>query len=135
MRKLLGSIFIIALLLPAFAFPQKGTIKGRITNATTNQPIEFAGIQIQGTIQGTTSQEDGGFEFTNVTPGFVKLVVTFIGFETTVSPEIQVQGNQTAFVDIQLSESSVQLQEISVRPNYNVKRIESPISVISVGVQ
>ena len=135
MRKIKGLTFIIALLLPVFAFSQKGTIKGRIINARTNQPIEFASIQIQGTTQGTISEEDGAYSFTEIKPGFVRLIVSFIGFETTVSPEIQVQGNQTSFVDITLPESSVQLEEVSIRPNYNIKRIESPISVISVGVQ
>ena len=118
-----------------YALSQNGTIKGRIVNAKTNQPIEFASILIEGTTQGTTSKEEGSFNFTSIKPGFVRLIVSFIGFETTVSPEIQVQGNQTTFVDIALPESSVQLQEISIRPNYNIKRIESPISVISVGVQ
>ena len=135
MRKIKGLTFIIALLLPVFAFSQKGTIKGRIINARTNQAIEFASIQIQGTTQGTISEEDGAYSFTEIKPGFIRLIVSFIGFETTVSPEIQVQGNQTSFVDITLPESSVQLEEVSIRPNYNIKRIESPISVISVGVQ
>ncbi|NLZ95718.1 MAG: TonB-dependent receptor, partial [Bacteroidales bacterium] len=135
MRKARKLLLIITFLLPTYLFSQKGIIKGEIVNERTNEPIEFASIQIQGTTQGTTSQEKGAFEFTNVEPGFVRLIVSFIGFETTVSPEVQVQGNQTSFVDIALTESTVQLQEVSVRPNYNVKRIESPISVISVGVQ
>ena len=135
MYKILGLFLILALFLPAFAFSQNATIQGRIVNAKTNEPIEFASIQIQGTTQGTISEENGIFAFKDIKPGFVRLIVSFIGFETTVSPEIQLQGNQTAFVDIALPESSVQLQEVSIRPNYNIKRIESPISVISVGVQ
>lgn len=135
MHRIKVSSLLIAVLFPVFLFSQNGVIKGKIINAKTNEPIEFAGIQIEGTTQGTTSLEGGVFELTDVKSGFVRLIVSFIGFETTVSPEIQVQGNQTSFVDIALPESSVQLQEISVRPNYNVKRIESPISVISVSVQ
>ena len=135
MRKISILIFIIAFLLPVIVFSQNGTIKGRIINAKTNQPIEFASIQIQGTTQGTISEENGAFVFTDIKPGFVRIIVSFIGFETTVSPEIQVQGNQTSFVDLALPESTVQLQEVSILPNYNIKRIESPISVISVGVQ
>lgn len=135
MHKIKIFLFLLALLLPAISFSQKGSIKGHIRNARNNQSIEFAGVQIQGTTLGTTSEEDGSFILENVTPGFVRLVVSFLGFETTVSSEIQVQGNQITFVDVSLQESSVELQEVSVRPNYNVKRIESPISVLSVGVQ
>ena len=127
--------FILSVLFSITAVSQNGNIKGTIVNATTNEPVEFAGIQIQGTTLGTTSQEKGVFELTNVKPGFVRLVVSFIGFETTVSSEIQVMGNQTSFINIALPESSLQLQQVTVRPNYNMKRIESPISVISVGVR
>ena len=128
-------IILLAVLLPTISFSQKGSIKGQIVNKRNNQPIEFAGIQIQGTTIGITSDENGAFVLSNVNPGFVRLIVSFLGFESTVSAEIQVQGNQTTFVDVALQESSVQLQEVSIRPNYNVKRIESPISVLSVGVQ
>ena len=89
MRKFTFFLFIITFLLPTFAFSQNASIKGTVINATTNEPIEFAGIQIQGTTLGTISEEDGSFELTNVKPGFVRLVVSFIGFETTVSSEIQ----------------------------------------------
>ena len=133
MRKVL----IVLLILSAsfFAFGQKGTIKGRVFNAKTNEPIEFANIIIQGTTIGSTSDLDGNYIFAGVTPGFVRLVVSFVGFETTVSSEIQVQGNQTVFVDIPVPESSFQIQEVVIRQNINMKRIESPISVLSVGVQ
>lgn len=128
-------LILLAILLPAVAYSQKGIIKGKIVNQKNNEPIEFAGVQIEGTTIGVISDEDGSFTFTDVKPGFVRLLVSFIGFETTLSTEIQVQGNQTAYVDVGLIESSVELQEVTVRPNYNIKRIESPISVISVGVQ
>ncbi len=135
MRTIKSILLLLILSFPATIFPQKGEIKGQVVNQRNNEPIEFAGIQIQGTTIGTTSDEKGSFILSDVNPGFVRLIVSFLGFETTISSEIQVQGNQTTFVDIYLPESSVQLQEVSIRPNYNVKRIESPISVISVGVQ
>lgn len=127
-------IFLTFLMSP-LCFSQKGTIKGKIVNQRNNEPVEFAGVQIDGTTIGTISGEDGTFTFTDVNPGFVRLLVSFLGFQTTLSTEIQVQGNQTTYIDVPLPESSVQLEEVSVRPNYNLKRIESPISVISVGVQ
>jgi len=116
-------------------FAQMGIIKGRVFNQTTNQPLEFAAIIIQGTTIGSTTDLDGNFIFTGIEPGFKRLVVRYVGYQTTVSSEIQVQGNQTIYVDIPVPESSVQLGEVIVRQNLNVKRIESPISVLSIGVQ
>jgi len=133
MKKVLILAFIIAI--PLMAFSQKGTIKGRVFNAKTNEPIEFANILVQGTTIGSTSDLDGNYIFTGITPGFYRLVASFVGYETAVSSEIQVQGNQTTFVDIPVMESTLQIKEVVVRQNLNLKRIESPISVLSIGVQ
>jgi outer membrane receptor for ferrienterochelin and colicin len=126
-------MFILAISSNFFA--QKGMVKGRVYNAKSNEPIEFANILIQGTLIGSTSDLDGNFIFAGINPGFIKLVVSSIGFETTVSTEIQVQGNQTTFIDIAVPEAAFAIQEVTVRQNLNIKRIESPISVLSIGVQ
>jgi outer membrane receptor for ferrienterochelin and colicin len=127
------SVFIILISIQSFA--QKGIIKGRVYDAKTNQPIEFATILIQGSTIASTSDLDGNYIFTGVEPGFKHLVVSLTGFQTTVSSEFQVQGNQTTFIDVALLEMSVQLGEVTVRQNYATKKIESPLSVLSVGVQ
>jgi len=133
MRKKLILFSLMFLSLSIFA--QKGIIKGKVVNAKSNEPLEFANIVIQGTLIGSTSDLDGNFIFTGIDPGFVRVVVSSVGFETTVSSEIQVQGNQTSFVDIAVPEAAFAIQEVVVRKNINVKRIESPISVLSIGVQ
>lgn len=133
MRKV---IFIIAFIVSSIVlYAQKGTIKGKVYNAKNNEPIEFASILIQGTQIGSTSDLDGNFIFTGINPGFVRLRVSSVGFETTISTEIQVQGNQTTFIDIAVPEVSFEIKEVTVRQNLNLKRIESPVSVLSVGVQ
>ena len=133
MKKVLLLFMLTAVSLVGLA--QKGTIKGKVFNAKTNEPIEFANILIEGTLIGSTSDLDGNFIFTGIDPGFMRLVVSTVGFETTTSSEIQVQGNQTVFIDIPVKETAFQIQEVVVRQNLSLKRIESPISVLSVGVQ
>lgn len=128
-------VFFIAFILSATVFAQKGIIKGRVFNAKTNEPLEFAAILIQGTTIGSTSDLDGNYIFTGVEPGFKRLVVNLLGYQTTISAEIQVQGNQTTFVDIAVPEALVQLGVVEVRQKSTIKKIESPISAISVGVQ
>ena len=133
--KLRSILPFFILLISIQSFAQKGIIKGRIYDAKTNQPIEFASILIQGSTIASTSDLDGNYIFTGIEPGFKRLVVSLIGFQTSVSPEFQVQGNQTAFIDVALLESTVQLGEVTVRQNFSAKKIESPLSVLSVGVQ
>jgi hypothetical protein len=128
-------ILLIILTFSSAVYAQQGTIKGRVFNEKTNEPIEFANIIIQGTDIGSTSDLDGNYIFTGIKPGFMRLVVSFVGFTTTTSAEIQVQGNQTTFVDIAVPEASFVIKEVVVRQNLNIKRIESPVSVLSIGVQ
>lgn len=129
------TILFVVFFLSLHVFAQKGIIKGRIYDAKNNQPIEFASILIQGTDIGSTSDLDGNYIFTGIDPGFKHLVVSSVGFMTTVSAEFQVQGNQTTFIDVAVEQSAVQLGEVTVRQNFAAKKIESPLSVISVGVQ
>lgn len=128
-------LLLLITLISLQAFSQKGIIKGRLFDAKTNQPLEFASILIQGTSIGSTSDLDGNYIFTAIEPGFKHLVVTSVGYQTTVSPEFQVQGNQTTFIDVAVTESAVQLKEVTVRQNLSAKKIESPISVLTIGVQ
>lgn len=114
---------------------QTGTIKGKLLNARTNAPLEFATVVIQGTSVGTSSDMDGKFVLNNVKPGFLKLMVRAVGFETKLSEEIQVQGNQTTYLEIPVEEFATSLNEVTVRPNLLLKRVDSPLSVLSIGVQ
>lgn len=133
MKKIINITLLI--LFTSFVFAQKGTIRGRIYNSKTNEPLEFANIIIQGTNLGSTSDLDGNYIFTGIDPGFKQLVVSLVGFQTTLSPEIQVQGNQTTFLDIPVNETTQVLNEFVVKRNPNAKKIESPLSVTNIGVQ
>ena len=108
-------VFLCFFTISFLLFAQKGTIKGRIYDLKTNQPIEFANIIIKGTQIGSTSDLDGNYIFTGVEPGFIRLVVSIIGSKTTESAEIQVQGTQTNYVDIGLPEEALAIKEFVVR--------------------
>ena len=124
----------LLLLISILTFAQTGSVKGRIYNQRTNEPLEFATVQIQGTSVGTTTDLDGNYVIES-NPGFVRLMVSYVGYETTLSPEIQIQGNQSVFIDIAVPESSTLIKEVVIRPTMNLKKIESPVSFLTVGVR
>lgn len=130
-------IFIIGsilLLVSLHASAQKGRIEGRVYDENTNDPLDFATVKIQGTTTGVSTDISGNFVFTGVDPGFIRLMVSYVGYETTLSPEIQVQGNQTTFIDIAVPEATNLIEEVVVRPRMDLKKIESPVSFLTVGV-
>ncbi len=121
------------LLMSVTTFAQTGMVKGRVYNARTNEPLELATVQIQGTTIGTTTSLDGSYVI-EANPAFVRLMVSYVGYEPTLSAEIHIQGNQTTFLDIAVQESSTLIDEVVIRPTTNLKKIESPVSYLTVGV-
>lgn len=112
-----------------------GSVRGRILDAETHEPVEFATIQVEGTQLFATADEEGNFIVKNVPAGFFHLIVSMVGYERTRSVELHVQGHQTTFVDIELPPMGVTLRELIIRPNLSLRPIESPLSVRSIGVQ
>ncbi len=108
---------------------------GRIFDARNNEPIPFANIIINGTNIGSTSDLDGNFTFSGVEPGFIKLYATAVGFENSISGEIQVTSARTAYIDIPMTPAQVQLDEVVIKANAYERNLESPLSLRKIGVQ
>lgn len=130
-KYLTTSLFLLVSIL---TFAQTGIVKGRVYNQKNNEPLEFATVQIQGTTIGTTTDLDGNYEISGP-PGFVRLMVSYVGFETTLSAEVHIQGNQTAFIDIAVPEAATLIDEVVIKPTLNLKKIESPVSYLTIGVR
>lgn len=112
----------------------KGTIEGRIYNASNNEPVPFANIIVWGSNIGSVSDLDGNFLFTGIAPGFVQLAASSVGFETTISEEFMVTNAKKVFVDIAMKETSVELEEVVVKASPYRRREESPLSLRRIGI-
>ncbi len=127
------STFLLGLLTLS-AFAQSGTIKGRVTNKINNEPIPFANILVAGTDRGTTSDEDGFYEITGLTPDLYDLRASFLGFNDVTIYEIQVTNAKPAVINIEMEENIQQLEEVVVRSSPFRKTEESPVSLRTIGV-
>ena len=134
MAKLYYSLLVLLLSVTTL-FAQQGTVKGRVYSTKSNDPLALATVRVQGTSLGARTDVEGRFVISGVKPGFVRLIVTMLGYETTTSAEVQVVGNQTSFIDIALDEASTSLSEVVVRPNMRLKRAESPLSLQTLGIK
>ena len=114
---------------------QQGTLQGQVYSTKSNEPLESASVRVQGTSLGARTDGQGRFVISGLKPGFVRLIVSMLGYETTTSAEVQVIGNQTSFIDIALDEASTSLTEVVVRPNVRIKRVESPLSLQTLGIK
>ena len=121
---------ILLLYVSMFTFAQTGTVRTFIMLKLTNLG---ATVQIQEALLVRPDLE-GNYEI-KTNPAFVKLMVTYVGYEPALSSEVHIQGNQTTFLDIPVMESATLIDEVIIRPSMNLKKIESPVSYLTVGVR
>jgi len=105
-----------------------GSIKGRVIDAITNEPIPLANVLLVGTEKGVTSNLNGEFEINNVNLGFQNIKVSYIGYKSLIFRDILVTRSQAASVNISLEPDSRQLDEFNLRPSPFNKTQESPES-------
>lgn len=115
-------------------FAQNGIIQGRVFDAVSNEEIPFANVIIQGTTVGASTDIDGNYKIENLATGLYNVEVSYLGYETSVEFEIQVQGNKPAQVDFALEENSSELEEVVIKAKPFSKTAESPVSLKTIGV-
>ncbi|MCI2230074.1 TonB-dependent receptor [Polaribacter sp. MSW13] len=79
MKQLLYLLCIIS----QFSLIAQNTISGKVTD-TKNNPILGANVYLDGTYDGTSTNEKGEFSFTTSEKGTQTLVISFVSFETFI---------------------------------------------------
>jgi TonB-dependent SusC/RagA subfamily outer membrane receptor len=79
-RRLSPILFLAGLAVPAVMRAQSGVVAGTVTDARTNEPIEAATVNIEGTSYGATTGPLGTYRITNVPVGPFRLTARRIGY-------------------------------------------------------
>ena len=116
------------------SFSQNGKIQGKVVDGNNNEPLPFTNIIIWGTDIGSSSDLDGNFLFTGITPGYIRLAATSIGFENYISEDILVTNAKTVYIEIRMVETAVQLEEVVVKASPFRRMEESPVSMRSLDI-
>lgn len=129
MRKLILFLFY---LLPCLAMAQTGVIKGRVYDKTSNKPLAFATVFIDGTSKAVTTDLDGKYTFTDLNPALYTLGATYVGYEPQYKYEVQVSSGRNATVDFAMQASSTNLETVEVVASPYSKSKESPVSMRNI---
>src|SRR5262249_19655615 len=106
MRRTLGSILLVLLLLPASALAQTfGQITGLVTDSTGGVLVG-ATVTVSNTQTGATATQQansaGLYVFPNLLPGVYNVKVEMDGFKGTTRNRVELQIQQNARVDFKL---------------------------------
>ena len=114
---------LAAITAPALAQSQQASVSGRITDKTSGQPIQEARILVIGTSLFTSSGVDGRYTVRNVPPGTAEIRVLRVGYQEQ-KRSVPIVAGQTATLDITMTQSVVQLDEVVTTATGQQRRIE-----------
>ena len=124
------SNLLLLLLLPSLIFSQiDGTINGYIFDSKSQLPLFGANVVIEGTEKGTISDENGFFEISEIKPQSYNLTISYIGYQSKKIFNVIIKsiGNQS--LEIYLTESTQELDEVILFESPFKKSIETPLSI------
>ena len=106
----------------------KGTIKGKIADQVTKQTLPGVTVLLDGTQVGTTTDTAGIFELKAIQEGIHFLEVSYIGYQDKRIQDIRVTRNKISYLEIEVVESKVMLNEVTVNA---YKYENSPLTPVS----
>ncbi len=92
-----------------------GTIRGRVTDKRTGEPLIGVNVIVVGTELGAATDANGEYEIINIPPGRYKLTASYVGYnEMTVTDVLVVQDNIT-IIDFKLSQTVIEVGPVEVK--------------------
>ena len=75
-------------------------ILGKVVDATTNAPLPFATVVLQGASTGAATDFDGEYRLEGVPSGVHNVVVSFLGYTTETVYEVETTPARPAVVNV-----------------------------------
>ena len=126
---------ILCMWLPLQLMAQGFTVRGRVVDKLSRQPVAYANVSLYGNPgQGASTDSLGQFRIEHVAPGIHQLSVSCIGYKNLLSPEYIVSAKLPP-VELELEEEASQLAEVTVQAAAPLRRIkERPVSLQIIGL-
>lgn len=128
----IGYFFLILIIAGNDLFAQN-LIKGKVVDQS-GTPLIGVNVLLHQNLTGTTTQADGTYEL--VIPSYLKvatLEITYIGYRTqTKTIDLSTVESNDYILDIQLEETQIELQEITVTAGLAKRKDEVPYPIETV---
>lgn len=112
MRKTLVLLLLFVLTTTVFAQQKNGSVKG-LVQTDDNKPAAAVTVKISELKKNAVSNNNGRFSFNQVPAGDYTLEVSFVGYDT-IQKKITVQPEQTTDINLQLTLSHSELEEVII---------------------
>lgn len=106
-------------------------VRGRVTDAETNQAVPFAGVGVPGSSLGVHSDENGFFEIRS-DGAFTQLRITALGYQ---SQTVAVKAGKSQTLDIALKPEVTKLKEVTVKSGKYRNKNNPAVELIKLVVE
>lgn len=110
---MLGLILVLALSPSASAQLTRGELRGKITDAQTNETLPGGQVILRGTTYGAAANLDGEYLVRAIPPGKYTVQVRFVGYRT-VTEEVTITAGETLERNFKLTATAIQIDEVVV---------------------
>lgn len=108
---------------------QQGSIRGKVIDKATKQPVVGANVTILSTIYGAATDMEGEYFIDGVKENVYKLEVSYIGYYSFIKIDVRVIRNKTTYVEeIELTETAVEGETITINGTAFREDKEAPVS-------
>lgn len=109
------------------------TVRGSVIDADSKTPL--VGVQVvllnSEHLKGAVSDMNGNFTLNDVPIGRISLRISYLGYENQLIPDIMVISAKETVLDILLTESITQMEEVVISANSNKGESLNEMSIIS----
>ncbi|MFW5657215.1 MAG: TonB-dependent receptor [Bacteroidota bacterium] len=93
------------------------TVRGKVIDKESHNPIEFASVTIfnDNYSTGTITDGEGEFVIETVPVGRKSVAVSFVGYETVHILNLEVTMGKETIVNVEMAESSIEIAEVEVK--------------------
>lgn len=128
-------LFVFLFILPISTFSQEllQTVRGRLTDEVSSQPIVGATVAILDLqpVKGAYSDDQGFFEIKQVPIGRHTIRVSSLNYEEVLMSEVLVNSAREVVLNIRLKESIVEVEEVIITPENDRGKPLNELAVVS----
>ncbi len=110
---------------------QTASIRGFALDDETGEPVIFTNIYLYKTSYGSTTDESGYFNISDIPPGSYELMVTSIGYDT-LRQNVALTENQVMNLQLKLSTANVRLEGVKITARKEESMNESRVSITRI---
>ncbi len=105
---------IFLLITTAWARENYGSLKGKVIDYKSGEPLIGANIMLAGTVFGAATDLDGNYYIYDILPGVYDIQVSYVGYDNQIIRGLRIQKGENHYLNTALISSVLNLSEIVV---------------------